>query len=269
MVAPGVRIDEDIAARVAAIAAEEYPEASLYFHPQCFSAAGHFAGPDAERLAALTDIANDPAFDAVWFARGGYGACRIVEDAIAALSHAARQKLYMGYSDAGVLLSGLYARGFSGLMHGPMPVDIIRPGGEAAVRRALAYLTRRDPAALDATVTPALKTAAYNMSILSIVLGTPLQPDLTDHVLMLEDVGEYMYRLDRLMFHITSNPGVRRAAGVRLGRCLPIPANETDFGMTEDDIARHWCARAGLAYLGRCDIGHDIDNKIAPFGRAP
>ena len=107
---------------------------------------------------------------------------------------------------------------------------------------------------------------AFNITILSQLLGTPLQPDLTGHVIMLEDVSEYLYRIDRALFHITSNPAVRKAAGIRLGRCSDIPDNDPDFGQDEEQIVRYWCDRSGIAYLGRADIGHDAENKIVPFG---
>jgi muramoyltetrapeptide carboxypeptidase len=86
---------------------------------------------------------------------------------------------------------------------------------------------------------------------------------------MLEDVSEYMYRLDRALFHITSNADIRRAAGCKLGRCSDIPINEPDFGQTEEDVIKTWCDRSGIPYLGRADIGHDIDNKVVPFGCWP
>jgi muramoyltetrapeptide carboxypeptidase len=110
------------------------------------------------------------------------------------------------------------------------------------------------------------KTAAFNMSVLSQILGTPLQPDLDEHVLMLEEVGEAMYRIDRSLFHITSNADIRRVSGVMLGRCNGVALNKPDFGMNEEEIARYWCQRSGIPWLGRADIGHDIDNKIVPFG---
>ena len=69
------------------------PELEIVFHPQCFLTHNHFAGTDAERAAAFVEYANDPAFDAVWFARGGYGSCRIAEEAIAADPGRARQEL--------------------------------------------------------------------------------------------------------------------------------------------------------------------------------
>jgi muramoyltetrapeptide carboxypeptidase len=107
------------------------------------------------------------------------------------------------------------------------------------------------------------------MMTFSQLIGTSLQPDLTDHVLMLEEVSEYMYRIDRSLFHITSHAAVRRVAGIRLGRCSAIPDNDPEFGQTEIDVVRYWCEVSGIRYLGRADIGHDAGNKIVPFGIPP
>ncbi len=68
------------------------------------------------------------------------------------------------------------------------------------------------------------------------------------------------------MFHVTSNEGIRRVAGIRLGRMSDIPENDRPFGQTPQEIVRHWCAVSGIAYLGQADIGHDAANKIVPFG---
>ncbi len=208
IVAPSARIDEAVAGRVAAVAAARYGDAApeLVFHPQCYLSSGHFAGDDAARAAAFLEVANDPGFDALWFARGGYGACRLAEAVLPKLTEAARAKRYLGYSDAGFLLAGMYAQGFDGLAHGPMASDVRRAGGEAAVERALDWLVRADPATLEPHVSADTPAAAFNLTILSQLIGTPFQPDLAGHVLMLEETEEQMYRIDRYLFHVTSNP---------------------------------------------------------------
>ncbi len=75
-----------------------------------------------------------------------------------------------------------------------------------------------------------------------------------------------MYATDRALFHITSSPNVRRAAGIRLGRVGDVAANDPPFGHGEEAVVRDWCRRAGIPYLGRADIGHDSANKVVPFG---
>ena len=270
VVATASRMSPEVAERVPALARSLYGEGApeIVFHPEVLASAGHFAGDDATRARAFLDVANDPSFDALWFARGGYGACRIGEAVLAGLTSAARAKTYLGYSDAGALLGGLYRAGFPLVAHGPVAQDIMRDGGDAAIARALAWLVDRNPETLEPSLGDGRKAAAFNLTVFSQLLGTPLEPDLTDHVLMLEEVSEAMYRIDRSFFHVTSNPGVRRVAGIRLGRCSLIPPNDPDFGMDEDAVARFWCERSGIPWLGRADIGHDADNKIVPFGAA-
>lgn len=266
-VAPGSRLDPALAERALALAAELYPtRAALSFHPQCFEASGHFAGTDSARARAFVEIANDESVDALWFARGGYGSCRIVEEVLPKLGTAARKKIYLGYSDAGSMLAALYKAGFR-VAHGPMPADLVRPGGEAAFARALRFLLDGAPDTLEPSIVPDTPVAAFNITILSHLLGTPLEPDLGGHVLMLEEVAEHMYRIDRALFQLTSTPSMRRVAGIRLGRCSAIPPNQPEFGQDEEAVVRHWCAVSGIPYLGRADIGHDIDNKIVPFRR--
>lgn len=268
VVAPGSRIDTKVADRVKEIATGLYGDRApeITFHSQCFLSSGHFAGDDAARTQAFLEIANDESFQALWFARGGYGACRLAGSLVPELTAGARNKLYLGYSDAGSLLAALYKEGFGEIAHGPMPADITRPGGEAAVERGLAYLVERAPDALEASISAGTRTAAFNIKILGHLLGTPFQPDLAGHVLMLEEVSEYMYAIDRTLCQITSNPGIKKVTGIRLGRCSAIPDNEPDFGQTEEEVVGFWCARSGIPYLGRADIGHDIDNKVVPFG---
>lgn len=270
VVALGSRLDPAAADRVSKLAQELYPNQppNIVFHPQCFESWGHFAGTDEARLGAFVDIANDDSYDALWFARGGYGACRLIEKILPQLNEAAAAKTYLGYSDAGTVMAGLYGIGFSRVAHGPMPTDINRRDGQVAVERALRYLVEGVTDGVEGSLVGGAPAAAFNMIIFSQLLGTPWQPDLKGHVLMLEEVSEYMYRIDRTLCHITSNPAVREVAGIRLGRCSDIPDNDPDFKQTEEDVVQHWCEVSGIPYLGRADIGHDIENKIVPFGTA-
>lgn len=261
--APSRAITQDVARRVEALAAD-FSGVELHFHPQCFLSDGHFAGSDAQRVAALVECANDPGFDAVWAARGGYGAARVVEDAVRRFDAAAERKMFLAYSDGGTLLARLYRDRIGQPVHAPMPADINRDGGEAAVRRTLSWLGgAREGLEPSLDHHPAV---AFNLMTLAMVCGTPLMPGLAGHVVMVEEVSEHLYAIDRLFFHVTAHLG--GIAGLRLGRVSDVPENDIDFGATAEDIARHWCTRHAIPYLGRADIGHDVANRIVPFGLA-
>jgi muramoyltetrapeptide carboxypeptidase len=259
VVAPSCPLKTEAAKAVAALA--EGAGAELLIHPQCFLSDGHFAGSDAERLAALREVMANPSVDAVWFARGGYGSNRIAEAAAADLPAAALGKTFLGYSDGGFLLAALQRVG-ARVAHGPMPQDVLRSGGKEAVARALGWLVRGDEAALEGELAgPAF---AFNLTVLSCLLGTSVEPDLAGHELLIEELDEQHYRIDRLMYHLTGSANVRGCAGVRLGRCY-VPENDRPFGSAEEAIVRDWCGRSGIEFRGRADIGHDAANKVVPF----
>ena len=237
--------------------------AELHVHPQCFLHEGHFAGADDVRLAAFLDCANDPAFDAVWFARGGYGSNRIAQGAIAQLGVAAGHKTYLGYSDMGYLLGGLYRARIGRPVHGPMVADGRRDGGEGALARALGFLAGATDG-LEPSLDDGQSAVAFNLTTLAMMGGTPLMPGLAGHVVMIEEVSEYLYAIDRLAFHAFAHLG--GVAGVRLGRVSDVPENDRPFGQSAEAIIRHWCGVYAIPFLGAADIGHDAGNRIVPFG---
>lgn len=261
VVAPSCSLSREAAEAVQAIVAAR-GDCELVIHPQCFLSDGHFAGPDDARLAAMREVMADPAIGAVWFGRGGYGSNRIAEAALADLPEAATGKLYMGYSDAGFLHAGFHKAGLK-VAWGPMPQDVLRSGGEAAVGRALDWIVNRDLDALE----PALDgpAMAFNLTVLSNLLGTPLEPDCAGVDLLIEDVGEHLYRIDRSLFHVTASPLVRNVRRLRLGRISDIPSNDPEFGADVSSIVETWCARSGIPFGGRADIGHDVHNRVVPF----
>ena len=107
---------------------------------------------------------------------------------------------------------------------------------------------------------------AFNLTVLSSLLGTPLEPDFTGVDLMIEDVSEQLYRIDRTMFHVTGErerPAGRPGCGLA-GSATSLPTTP-NLPRDEAAIVEDWCGRAGIAYGGRADIGHDAANKVVPF----
>lgn len=266
VVAPaGLLTDHSLLDRVQAAVAEMHEgKVELLIHPQCRLADGHFAGSDEARIEALVEYGNRSDISAMWMLRGGYGSNRVAGPAIARLGEAARRKRWLGYSDIGFLLAGLHRAGFRHVAHGPMPVDLDRQNGGAAVARALSWLMG-DTTGVESSEPTDQPKLAFNLTVLSQLLGTELEPDFTGRVLMIEDTGDYLYRFDRFLFHVTSNANVRRCAGIREGRFY-VDANPTaTFRVPEGGVVRDWCRRSGIPYLGAADIGHDAENSVVPF----
>ena len=260
--APATPLKRKYADAVLQLASEEFPDIELTFHEQCFAEEGHFAGRDEVRLAALLECANDSAFDAVWFAKGGYGSNRIAADFVGKAQSAAGSKAYLGYSDLGFMLGALYRAGIGKPVHSPMPVDVKRNGGDAAIRRTLAWMSGDDSA-----LEPSLSgkpVAAFNLYTLAMMVGTRFMPNLEGHELLVEEVGEYEYAIDRLLFHLAEH--LHGIAGIRLGEVTAVPENDRPFGASPEEIVQYWCERYGIEYLGRAAIGHTASNRIVPFG---
>ena len=258
VVAPSCPVDRDLADRVNALAGDRV---RLRWAEQCFTQGSHFAGQDRSREDALVDAWNDLGVSAIWCARGGAGAARVAEAAVARFDPAVTKPL-LGYSDAGFLHAALLAAGRGGAVWGPMPGDLRRDGGEVAVERAIRWLAGRDRAEDHAA--PPGEAVAFNLTVLCATLGTPVEPPLAGRVLMLEDVGEPLYRVDRMLWQLSRQPWFGTLAGVRLGRFSGLE-NDRAFGVELEEVARGWVERAGVPLLSGAEVGHDADNRLVVF----
>lgn len=266
VVAPARTVSKESAARMAAFMALTYPQHDIVFHPQCFLTENHFAGSDSVRAAAFLEFANDPAIDAIWFARGGYGSNRILEMVMPKLGPAARTKTYMGFSDMGFMLGALYARRIGFPVHASMASGMGKNDNGADIGWALSWMIDKEKGGLEPSLLDGRPAAAFNLSILTALIGTPWMPDLTDHVLMIEEVGEPMYRVDRMLFTMAHATQLKGLAGVRLGAISDVVDNDVDFGESGEFMMHRWCKEMGVPYLGRCEIGHVKLNRVVPFG---
>ena len=270
VVAPARTVSRESSLRLSAFMALTYPGHDIVFHPQCYLEAGHFAGTDEQRAAAFLEFANDSAFDAIWFARGGYGSNRILETVMPQLGPAAKHKTYVGFSDMGFMLGALYARRIGRQAHGSMASSIGRNDKADSAGWVLGWLIDGDKRGFEPSLADGRPAAAFNLSILTALIGTKWLPDLTDHVLMIEEVDEPLYRIDRMLFQMAHATQLKGIAGVRLGAVSEKDNAGEDksysFGETIDQIIVRWCREMGVPYLGRAEIGHVEMNRVVPFG---
>ncbi|MGC8763602.1 MAG: LD-carboxypeptidase [Acidobacteriota bacterium] len=178
---------------------------------------GYLAGSDGERLQDLQEALDDPRTDVVWFARGGYGTTRL-------LPHLRKEgllrhpKTLCGFSDATALFAWAQ-RTPARLLYAPSVEELGRRGACVLDPLWQALQGRYLPLPGKGPPEPCgpFPVAGGCLTLLSVLVGTPWEPALVDRWLFLEDVGERLYRIDRLLTHLAQAGWFQRAAGVLLG----------------------------------------------------
>jgi muramoyltetrapeptide carboxypeptidase len=232
----------------------------------------YLAGDDDRRGGELGAALADPRIRGIVAARGGYGSMRILPRvwpiASGVPSSPGPAKLLVGFSDITALHAALQACGRVSV-HGPVVTQLaIQPS--TVVERFFAIL--EDGAAPPAPVsgTPIIGGVAEgpllggNLSILTRLLGTPWLPDLTGAVLLLEDVGERPYRIDRMWTHLRLARVFERVAGLALGDFTDCEEPGGEF--TLRDVLWSLAGETGLPCVGGLPIGHDAVNVPVALG---
>lgn len=221
---------------------------------------GFFAGPDDARLSDLQAALGAEDVAAIIPARGGYGATRLLPSLDVATVAAAATWL-VGFSDV-TALHALWARAGLCSIHGPMVCSL--PEANTAVQAAFFDLLEGGaPAALTGLSTVRGGRArgrlfGGNLTVLAALVGTPYMPPLDDVVLVLEDIGERPYRLDRTLTTLQQSGFFRGVRAVVLGQftqCTPGPD-----GVTADSVLEERLGSLGVPVLANAPFGHVTDN---------
>lgn len=244
--------------------------------PSLSASHGFLAGTDEARLADLHAAWADPAVRGIVCARGGYG-CQRVADALDTEAVRADPKAFVGFSDATALHLALGRRAGLVTFHGPTAEwnpDRTGETAAASLRRALT-----DPAPLGALPGPALHSlwegrargplVGGNLSMVSTSVGTPDEPDTAGALLLLEDVGERPYRVDRMLRHLRRAGLVDRAAGLVFGEF--VDCEETRPGREShslEAVLAEFAADVGLPAVAGLPIGHGRGQLTVPLGVA-
>ena len=225
----------------------------------------YLAGSDVRRLAELSAALADPQVKGVFCARGGYGALRL----LAGLDRVSLSaKPLIGFSDIVAIHAWLQREGQVSI-HGPVLTQLGKLDAPAH-ERLFSLLETPSPAP------PLQGTETYvdgevegpllggNLAVLTRLLGTPFLPALDGAVLLLEDVGERPYRLDRMWTHLGLAGIFRRIRGIVLGSFTG--CEERDAGYTSGEVLRDLAAATGLPCAAGFPIGHGERNEPVPLG---
>lgn len=237
----------------------------------------YFAGTDAQRAADLQAMIDDPGVKAVISFQGGYGSVRLLPlvDLKRLREH---PKWIVGFSDVTMFHLALGRLGIESL-HATMPGKF-RFGrdetpeaivSDEALRSALLGLRSRidvDAHPLDCPGTARGRLAGGNLAILCSAIGTPEEPDFdTPTVLFIEEVGEHMYRLDRMMQQLARSGILARCKAILVGHFTDM-IGQKHFGVTDPrDIIAQYVRPLGIPVVFGLPAGHEDPNTALYMGR--
>lgn len=226
---------------------------------------GYLAGSDEERRRDLQEMLDDPAIDAVWALRGGYGTMRLLPDLSAPLS----PKPYIGFSDNTAL--HLWLLGFGCVsFHGPHAGGEFTPLAIDCFRRVL--FDPEPAGSLPLAAIPQTwrggqaegRLLGGNLSLLAALCGTPWQPDARGCILFIEEVGEPPYRVDRMLRQLELAGVTRGVTGLLIGQFTECETAEDDE--LERAALREFAERLAVPTLAGLPFGHVAENWTLPVG---
>ena len=258
---PGTWIEPDTAfeALIDRCAAEDW---TLEIPPSVTEQWRYFSGRDQERAGELARAWTDPSIDAVISLGGGWGSARVLE---AGFEFPRRPKWSLGFSDSCSLLLAQWAAGLPGAIHGSTS------GPEDQWQRTVDLLKGRPVAPLDGRgIVPGVGEGflvVTNLTVGTHLIGTPWMPHLDGTILVLEDVGEAPYRVDRMLTQWRSAGLLDKVAGVACGRFswMEDDIRQGDFSMEE--ILENRLGGLGVPLVVNLPIGHGLPNQALQLGQ--
>ena len=232
---------------------------------------GYLAGEDAARAADLQRAIDDPAIDAVWALRGGYGTVRLLDRLDLKLLHE-RPKPFIGFSDNTALHRLLTGEGLISF-HGPHAPAAFPSFTEACFRHVL---FETEPAGTLPVPEggPPLRTVrggradgvllGGNLALLASLCGTRWSPAVRDAILVVEDVGEAAYRIDRTWTQLRLAGCLDGVRGVVLGRFTERPERPGERPF--DDVLNDLVEPLGVPVLADAPVGHVDLQWTLPLG---
>jgi muramoyltetrapeptide carboxypeptidase len=227
-------------------------------------------GTDAERAADFQAMMDDENIKAIWCARGGYGTVRII-DALDFTQFKKHPKWIIGFSDVTVLHSQLHVERVA-TMHAIMPFTVPKAPEEVkeTLRKALfgESVSYTIPSkAYDVKGKASGELVGGNISILNSLLGSKSSIDTGGKILFIEDLDEYLYHIDRMMYNLKRNGYFEKVKGIVVGSMSDMHDNEIPFGQNEVQIITAIASEYQIPIVFEFPAGHQVDNRALLLGK--
>jgi muramoyltetrapeptide carboxypeptidase len=234
-----------------------------------FSDHYQYAATDNERLADLQQALDDPSVKAILFARGGYGAIRIV-DRVNWSGFRKHTKWLIGFSDITIFHSHVHRNFGIETLHGPMAAGLADPTSAETLRKVLfgePMVYTFDTHSLSKQGKAQGELVGGNLAILCSLIGSASDIETKGNILFLEDVGEYLYRLDRMMWQMKRSGKLSQLKGLIVGGMTEMKDGDTLFGKTAYEIVSEAVSEYDYPVCFGFPAGHKEDNRALILGR--
>ena len=232
----------------------------------------YFSGTDEERLDDLQQMMDGKNIKAIMCARGGYGMGRIIDD-LNFKKFKKNPKWIIGFSDITVLHSHLYTNYKIPSLHAPMAAafndDEYKNEFVQSLRKALigekgSYKCEAHPFNKNGKTEGRL--VGGNLSLLAHLVGTPSDINTKNKILFIEDIGEYVYNVDRMIYQLKRSGKLKDLAGLIVGKFSEMKDTERPFGQTAEEVIRDVVKDYDYPVCFGFPVSHDKENYALKIG---
>ena len=230
---------------------------------------GYLAGTDEQRLADLNAALADDSIDAIWCVRGGYGAMRLLPG-IDYKSLEQRPRPFIGFSDITAFHAAIWRECEIVSFHGPTARGELSDFSRDSLRRAVVDQTDSCGIASDGRVLRPGRAkgrlAGGNLALVASLMGTPWSVDFDGAILVIEDIDEAVYRVDRMMRQLLLSGALSSCVALVAGDFRPPQGETSEQNRLLDEVIGEAAEEAGIPCLAGAPFGHISDQWTIPLG---
>jgi muramoyltetrapeptide carboxypeptidase len=241
---------------------------------------GYLAGTAQQRVEDLNAMFGDPGISGIFCIRGGYGSAQMLEGLDYDLIRR-NPKVFLGYSDITALHTAIGRRTGLVTFHGPVSLSHLTEWSQTHLRSAIFEakpigVVKNPPESNPLRPGHTMRTVrggkalgaltGGNLTLLTTTMGTPYEVDTAGKILLLEDIGEDIYRIDRMFTQMKLAGKLKAAAGIVVGECKDCPPPGHDSAYSLGEVIDYLLGDLGIPVLYGLSFGHTIDQVTLPLG---
>ena len=237
----------------------------------------YFSGSDDERLNDLQQMMDDKNIKTIMCARGGYGMGRIIDD-LNFKKFKKNPKWIIGFSDITVLHSHLFTNYKIASLHAPMAAAF-NDRCQATTSGQTPYVESLHKALIGGKANYHCETHSFNkhgkaegrlvggnLSLLAHLIGTTSDINTKNKIIFIEDIGEYVYNIDRMMYQLKRSGKLEKLAGLIVGRFSDMKDTERPFGQTAEEVIRDVVKDYDYPVCFNFPVSHEKENYALKIG---